>query len=314
MRIGIVVDSACDLPQSYLQRNNIILLPISVRIGHTLLADQRDEKATLNFLAGPLSEQGAEAETIPYDAAQIQALFLEHLVTDFDQVFCLTITRTRSPLYDSVVQASYTILNEYKPIRQAAGYNSPFGLRVIDSQNLFAAQAVSAVEAVRLRDNGAGVPQMRQRLEQVTANVHGYMVTRDLYYMRARARHKGDRSVGLFSAALGSALDIKPVLHGHRGETAPVAKIKGFDNAVQTLFEFAGKRVARGLMTPVVCISYGGPLEELRILPGYRELRDTCDAHGVTMMEAMMSLTGMVNVGKGAVTIGFADEPHRFGG
>ena len=36
MRIGIVVDSACDLPQSYLQRNNINLLPISVRIGDTL--------------------------------------------------------------------------------------------------------------------------------------------------------------------------------------------------------------------------------------------------------------------------------------
>ena len=36
-----------------------------------------------------------------------------------------------------------------------------------------------------------------ERLEQLALNVHGYMVTRDLYYMRARARHKGDRSVGL---------------------------------------------------------------------------------------------------------------------
>ena len=313
MRIGIVVDSACDLPMNYLHQNNIVLLPIAVRIGQTLLPDQRDEAATLAFLQGPLSDQGAEAETIPYTAEQIRDLFLQQLVTDFDQVFCLTITRTRSPLYDNAVQASYSILNEYKAIRQAAGFNSPFSLRVIDTQNLFAAQAVSAVEAVRLRDAGANVQQMRERLEQVASNVHGYMVTRDLYYMRARARHKGDRSVGLFSAALGSALDIKPVLHGYRGETAPVAKIKGFDHAVQTLFDFAGKRVVHGLMTPVVCASYGGPLDELRALPGYAQLRDTCEANGVALMEAVMSLTGMVNVGKGAVTIGFADEPHTFG-
>ncbi|TGQ65295.1 fatty acid-binding protein DegV, partial [Mesorhizobium sp. M8A.F.Ca.ET.207.01.1.1] len=33
--------------------------------------------------------------------------------------------------------------------------------------------------------------------------------------------------------------------------------------------------------------------------------------HGVTVYETVMSLTGMVNVGKGAVTVGFADGPHR---
>jgi len=171
---------------------------------------------------------------------------------------------------------------------------------------------VTAVEAVRLRDAGVGVAQMREQLEQLAGNVHGYMITRDLYYMRARARHKGDRSVGLFTAALGSALDIKPVLHGYRGETAPVAKIKGFDNAVQRLFGFVGQRVVNGLLTPVVCVSYGGPLDELRALPGYATLRETCQAHGVSLLETVMSLTGMVNVGKGAVTVGFADQPHAF--
>jgi fatty acid-binding protein DegV len=158
------------------------------------------------------------------------------------------------------------------------------------------------------------VQQIRERLEMLAQNVHGYMVTRDLYYMRARARHKGDRSVGLLSAALGSALDIKPVLHGYRGQTGPVAKIKGFDNAVQKLFDFVGQRVKAGLMTPTVCVSYGGELADLRALPGYATLQQTCQAHGAELFESVMSLTGMVNVGKGAVTIGFADEPHAFNG
>ncbi len=312
MRIGIVVDSACDLPADFIREHRLVLLPITVRIGEAVLADHREEDATLNFLDTHVAERGAEAETIPFSVNQIRDLFLQHLVIDYDHVFCLTITKTRSPIHDNALQASFAILNEYRPIRQAAGHNSPFALRVLDSQNLFAAQAVTAVEAVRLRDAGVGVAQMREQLEQLAGNVQGYMITRDLYYMRARARHKGDRSVGLFTAALGSALDIKPVLHGYRGETAPVAKIKGFDNAVQRLFGFVGQRVANGLLTPVVCMSYGGPLDELRALPGYATLRETCQAHGVTLLETVMSLTGMVNVGKGAVTVGFADQPHAF--
>ncbi len=312
MRIGIVVDSACDLPTDFIKEHDIVLLPITVRIGEAVLADHREEDATLAFLNAHVATGGAEAETIPFSVNQIRDLFLQRLVIDYDHVFCLTITRTRSPIHDNALQASFAILNDYRPVRQAAGHNSPFALRVLDTQNLFAAQAVSAVEAVRLRDEGVSVAQMREQLEKLANNVHGYMITRDLYYIRARGRHKGDRSVSLFSAALGSALDIKPVLHGYRGETAPVAKIKGFDNAVQRLFDFVARRVAHGLMTPVVCVSYGGPLDELRALPGYAGLRNACEAKSVQLLESVMSLTGMVNVGKGAVTIGFADEPHTF--
>jgi DegV family protein with EDD domain len=312
MRIGIVVDSACDLPQSFLRRNNIVVLPISVRIGDAVRTDFRDEDITLKFLESHVADHGAAAETTPPTTAEIRKLFLEQLVIDYDQVFCLTITKNRSPLHANVVQASYEMLQEYKPIRQAAGHPSPFALRVLDTQNLFAAQAVLAMEAVRLRDEDTGLQPMREQLEALSNQLHGYMVPRDLHYLRARARHKGDRSVGLLSAALGTALDIKPILHGHRGETAPVGKIKGFNNAVETLFGFIAKRVIRGLKTPVVCLSYGGPLDEMRTLPGYRELRDVCDQHGVNLAESVMSLTGMVNVGKGALTAGFADDPHSF--
>jgi len=147
MRIGIVVDSACDLPQDFIAEHNIVLLPITVRIGEAVLADHRDEQATLSFLHAHVAEHGAEAETIPFSVNQIRDLFLQQLVIDYDHVFCMTITKTRSPIHDNALQASFAILNDYKPVRQAAGHNSPFALRVLDTQNLFAAQAVTAVEA-----------------------------------------------------------------------------------------------------------------------------------------------------------------------
>src|SRR3546814_9072936 len=67
------------------------------------------------------------------------------------------------------------------------------------------------------------------------------------------------------------------------------------------MFEFAARRVDAGLLTPTVAVCYGGELDEMRALPGYTTLRDACGANNIEMFESVMSLTGMVNVGKGAV-------------
>src|SRR5690606_27327157 len=86
------------------------------------------------------------------------------------------------------------------------------------------------------------------------------------------------------------------------------------DAAVGKLFEYTGRRIREGLMTPTVCLSYGGALDELHALPGYGGLRAACEEHGIELFESVMSLTGMVNVGKGALAVGFAAEGNaRFG-
>ena len=312
MRIGLVVDSACDLPGRYFREHAITLLPVTVHIGEDSLTDMRDEQATLQFLNSHIAERGADAETSPFTVQQIQELFLGRLVIDYDYVFCLTTSKTRSAIHENATQASFAILNEYRPIRAAAGHDTPFALRVVDSQNVFAGQGVTAVEAVRLIESGEGAAKIRARLEYLALHTHAYMVAPDLQYLRARTRKRGDRSVSLVAAPLGSALDIKPILHCNRGETGPVAKVKGLDHACERLFRFAGDRVRAGLLTPTLCLSYGGELEEMRALPGYEDLRATCASYNIELFEAVMGLTGMVNVGKGTLTVGFASEPHAF--
>lgn len=314
MRIGLVVDSPCDLPLDYLQEHGVVVLPTTLRIGDAVLADARDPEATLRFLHAHVAEGGAGAETTPLSVEQISELFLQRLVIDYDYVLCMTITRTRSQIHENARQASFAILNDYRPVRAASGNNTPFALRLIDTQSVFAGQGITAVEAVRLRAAGTAPGAIRERLEQLAANTHAYLVPPDLQYLRARTRGRGDRSVSLFSATLGTALDIKPVLHCHRGETGPVARLKGFEPAVAKLFEFTARRIRVGLMTPTLCLSYGGELEQLRALPGYDALRAACSEHGIEVFESVMSLTGMVNVGKGAVAVGFAAEGDaRFG-
>ena len=311
MRMGIAIDAACDLPQEFLRQHQIAVMPITVRVDGESFVDDRDELEIRRFIDRKLGSRSHSAETEPCSVEDVQKLFLERLVLERDCVFCLTITATRSPIHDHVVRASFAVLKHYRDVREPAGITAPFLMRVIDTRNIFAGAGPVVFEAVRLIEAGEPAPAIRERLGHIADHAYGYMLPRDLHFLRARAKKKGDRSVGLFSVMLGSALDIKPLLRAYRGETGPVGKVRGFEHGAETLFGYAAQRVRAGLLVPVVCLSYGGELAELAKLPGYAGLRTACDESGVTLLETMMSLTGMVNVGEGAITLGFAAEEHE---
>jgi DegV family protein with EDD domain len=308
--MGLAIDAACDLPQAFLQKHDIAVMPITIKIDREVFMDDRRPEEIQRFIDRRLGNRSHSAETEPCPVEEVQKLFLEKLVLEQDCVFCLTITATRSPINEHVNKASFGILKNYRQVREQAGIPGPFMMRVVDTRNIFAGAAPAIYEAARLIAADEPPATIRERLTQIANHSYGYMLPRDLYYLRARAKKKNDHSVGLVSAMLGSALDIKPILRCFQGETGPVGKVRGFEQGAEALFGYAAKRVRAGLMVPMVCASYGGDLAVLEHLPGYPELRQACEECSVELMEAPMSITGMVNVGEGAVTVGFAAEDH----
>lgn len=312
MRMGIVVDATCDLPQEFIAEKGIRVLPIHIRLGDEKVMDQRDPDATLHFYNEHLAERGMDAETSPYSADEVREEFLRDIVLDFDCVFVITVTSTRSPIYENAQKASFQILNEYKAIREQKQVPGLFTMRVLDSQTLFSGTAVLAAHAADLIEQNLAPNQIRKQLEDLRNHISAYMVPSDLYYIRTRAKKKGDSSVGLMTYAIGTALDIKPVLHAYRGETQPVAKIRHYDNAVNQMFEHAARRIQEGLHCPHVCISYGGELAKIDQLPGFSTLLAVANENKVQVHKAIMSATAAVNAGGGAVAVAFASDPQPF--
>jgi len=311
MRVGLVVDSACDLAPSYYRDNKLIVLPIAIHNGDKTFVDVRDPDETRDFYTQHLAN-AAVSETAPLTVDDIKRLFLDRLVIDYDFVFCLTIASSRSPIFENATQASYSILSEYKPIRMAAGLSTPFALRVVDTQNLFAAQGVMAAEVARMIRAGQPPLRIRERLEALLPHLYGYMLPSNLFHLRARAAKKGDKSVGWFQYAVGSALDIKPLIRGYRNETRPVAKLRHYEDGVKRVFKFLIERMQSGLLTPTLCLSYAGELDDLYRLPGYSEMAEVASDRGIELLTSVMSITGVINVGEGAVAIGFCAAPHEF--
>ena len=287
-------------------------MPITLRIGDALIEDRRHPEETQAFYARHLDRKSEDfAESIPYSVAQIERLFLERLVLDYDYVFCLTITSTRSPIFDHAMQASRAILTKYKAIRRDAGMEERFGLAVFSTRNLFTGQAVPVAEAVRLIRLGGLPSEIGARLKQLIDETHTYLVPADLFHIYKRASKKGDTSLGWSSYTLGTWLDVKPILHCHRDVTTTVDKVRGFYAGVEQLFDKAVQRINDGLDAPSICISYGGEPALVARMSGYARLAKAAEDNGVEIHVSPMSKTAAVNVGPGALSLAFAARGHQ---
>ncbi|MFT0139797.1 DegV family protein [Alcanivoracaceae bacterium MT1] len=312
MKTGLVVDSGCDLPSDFIKENGILVLPASIRIGDEIIADDRSPQRTRSFYDRQLLDKVHDAQSLPATVAQIKQLFLEQVVTHCDYALVETVLQSRSPIFHNATEAAHGILSEYRAVRDRAGLQGPFAVRVIDSQTLFAGQGALAAETVRLMATGMRGAELRARVSALAGKATGYAVVPDLYYLRQRARKKGDNSVGLVGALLGSALDIKPILCARGGETFPVAKIRGFAQCVARLFEHGTRCIEKGLLSPVLCVSYAGDPQAVYQMPGFEALKSCADRHQVRLLVSSMGLTGSVNIGPGALSIGLLTEQQDF--
>ena len=308
-KIGIVVDAACDLPRSFLEQHGLEIMPINMQFGTMTFKDVRDPEQTMEFYRRYVAEKELEITTAPLSVKAIKDWFLDQLVLKYDRVLVVTVSSTRSPVFENATKASFMILSGYKERRKAAGMEEQFALRVLDSKTLFTGQAVVVYEALRLlQSNQAEVAfdRLRQHVESFSQDVHAYLVPNDLYYVRARAHQKGDKSVGWFKYQMGTMLDIKPILRAYRGETEAVDTVRGFENAVKKLFEMASAAIEKGLLTKVVCMSYAGNPEDVKGFPGYDDFIKVAHAHKVETTLAVMSTVAGIHVGPGAFSLAYA--------
>ncbi|ERP91567.1 hypothetical protein Q670_12290 [Alcanivorax sp. P2S70] len=305
MKIGLVVDATCDLPAPYIKEHHIQVLPITLRIGDEHVVDDRNPDTRQAFYADNRLDKGHDAESVPLDVDAFREFFLERIVTHYDYALVQTLPDSRSPMFQNATRASHAILQDYKAVRSQAGAEGPFALRVTDSGTLFCGQGVLAAATMNLIRTGMRISEIQNRISELVPLATGYAVVDDLFYVQKRARKKGDKSVSWIGAKLGSALDIKPILCARNGDSFPVAKVRGYDAAILKMFNHVQHCIRQGLEEPVICVSYAGDQNHIPHLPGFSELAACATEHGVQLLTTGMSLTGGVNLGPGAVNVGF---------
>src|SRR5690606_25794115 len=207
----IAVDSACDLPRSFIDNHGICILPITLKLGDRTFLDTRDPRRTVQLYASKMLEKHFAAETEPVSPQGISDLMeQQELALKYDTVLAITISSKRSEIFKNIRESVFLSTQKFREMRKERGLNGPFKIRVIDSETLFPGQGLLVYEAVRLLKKGAlSSREIVTRLEELRQNIRSYMVPDSLYHLKNRASAKGDNSVNWLTYQIGNVLDIK---------------------------------------------------------------------------------------------------------
>ncbi|MGE0496799.1 MAG: DegV family protein [Ramlibacter sp.] len=311
LRLGIVIDSAAEVPPTVLANPHVRMLPVKIRIDDKRYIDERNPEATRDFNARMLDLKTAEvSRSVPPDEPEIRKFMVDQLSTDFDHVFGLFVTSVRSPIFKNAFEAASRVITDSMPVRMRAGIKGPLLVECYDSQNLFSGYGVQVLEALRNFEAEPLVANIRTQMQELSKSAYGYLAPSNLDFLLTRARARGDTSVGMLGQAAAKMLGILPVLRGHQGKTEAAAKVRGVPAARQHVLNLARRELDRGLLAPFIAISYSGDTADVQALPEYRSLVQQAQAKGVQVTLQEMSPTNSVNTGANALSVGFIARPH----
>jgi DegV family protein with EDD domain len=300
----LIVDSACDLPKTLIEKSGIRLLPATIVFDNQTIQDFRDPAQTIGIYSNGSLTKEHDSETAPTSTKEITRILEAAINAGERDLVIQTVNRVRSPTYENAVEAASVI--EKKHSQQ--GLN----IRIQDSRTIFTGQGVLAAHTIALMNKGVNGTKLRRTIDLLSSKVHAYQVPKDVYYLRERARKKGDNSISLFGAIIGRALGISPIVLARDDQTFPVTKIRGFEKAAEKLFGHTIRKIDEGLLSPFIGISYAGNPKDLHTIPGFSALKDAAKAKRYQLIISPMSLSGGVNLGPGTLSVAFATEPHEW--
>ncbi len=306
MRVGVVIDSACDLPAEYLNEQNIGVLPVNLQLGKDATIDVRNPIETVDFYSRYATNRQS-AVTTPPSTEQIVEWLSEYAANQFDRLLIITISSTRSKIFEQVINSQLPLLNKVRQLRKRDQMKGSFFLRVHDSKTLFTGQAVLVHEMVRLlRNESIDFDDLCREADMLSDCIHAYLIPKDLYYVRKRASQKGEKSVSWLRYRAGTLLDMKPIIRAHQGNTDTVTTARGFDKAVEKLTQITMAAIDKGLKTSAIAISYAGDPKVIASHAQMRVLAKYAHKKGIEVMTSVMSTTAGVHVGPGALSLAFA--------
>ena len=304
MRIGLVAGASCDLPDSFLERNGIRVLPSILQLDGKTFLDDRAPEQTMALYRRYLADRGVEAHAGACSADEIREIFLQELVLDYDRVLVITACTEFSDLYARATEASYAILQSYRARRAQGPSAGGFSLRVLDSGSIGAGEAVLLCRAVQLLERRQlRFEELRHQLKEEAARAACLVVPGDPWYLRRRGLDGLGKGLRGADHVLARFAGVRPVLSLAGGIRRVVARPRGFEAACAEAMERSMQAIRGGLGAPVLCISFGGDPRVIRRMPVYQALEALAAETRTDLHFAVMSATMGVRLGPGGLSL-----------
>ncbi len=311
-RTLIVADTACDLPQAWLDQHSVSILPRSVRVEGREFLETRANTNVVKLLDHFARGGEAPSQSLPLAAAAMRNEMHQWLGVNTDSVLLLCLSARRSRMYVNALAATQSLVLIHNKVRRLAGNRAPLTAWVIDSANALGGVGVLLSHAVRLRESGMMPANIAVTLNTFRNSVHTLVAPHDMAFVARSARSIEHRPIAGWKVSLATLLDFKPILHFNADRVAAIARVRGQLRAVEDVLTRLMHVVEAGaLATPFIALSYAGKLEDIESLQSYKVLRAWCNRHQIAMSLTMMSATGVLMLGPRALAASFASQQFR---
>ena len=277
-KVAIVTDSNSGITQERGKELGIYVLPMPFFIDGKLYLE--DITLTQEEFYQKLGED-SDITTSQPSPGNVMELW-EKVLKEYDEIVCIPMSSGLS----STCSTAMAIAAEYKG-----------RVQVVDNQRISVTQEQSVYDAMKLRDQGMSAGQIREVLEREKMLSSIYITVDTLKYLK-----KGGR-ITPAAAALGTVLNLKPVLQIQGEKLDAFAKVRGWKAAKKAMLNAVEKdldtRFAEIRNQMVLGMAYTCTREEAQEWKGEIMARFP----GYEILEGPLSLSVACHIGPGAMAV-----------
>lgn len=197
----IISDGSCDLPEELIKEKNITIVPFYVSFDEEHYYKEIEEIGIRDFYQKMVDNPDVFPKTSMPSVQDFVDAFTP-FARDNMPVICICITSKFSGSVQSANNAKDIVLEEYPDAE----------IEVIDSTINTVLQGLYVLEAVRLRDAGAGYQESVDRLKEIRESGRIFFTVGNMEYLKHGGR------IGKVASVAGSVLGIRPIITLKQGE------------------------------------------------------------------------------------------------
>jgi len=248
MNTIIITDSNCDLPEEFLKKNNIPVIPFHFNLSGKEYEDNFGKSIGYKEFYDEL-RRGGMSTTSQISPYTYEEYFRKYVNEGFSVIY-IGFSSALSKSYDNSVLARENVLQDIPDA----------DITVIDSKAASVGQGLLIQKAIDMLKAGKTNEEIITWIESNKTRVNHWLTVDSLDHLKRGGR------LSATSAAFGTMLNVKPLLIVDKdGKLAPVKKVRGRKKAIRALFE-EFKNAGTNINDETVYISHADCVEEAQYL------------------------------------------------
>ena len=220
MNFGIVSDSSCDLPESYVQTEQVEIVSFYLSFDGEEYYREGKEISIPEFYQRMAENPDCFPKTSMPSIQDYVDAFLSFVKKGLP-VLCICLSRKLSGSLQAAVNAKQVVEEQFQGAR----------IEVVDSCLATALQGMLVKNAVEMRNAGKTLDEAAEALRSLRQSGHIFLTTDDLKYLEHGGR------IGKVASVAGSVLKIKPLIQFYDGELGSAELCRGRKKSLQKIID-----------------------------------------------------------------------------